>query len=920
MPTVQMQLFPGTSFSHYEIISLLGSGGMGEVYLAHDTILDRKVALKILATDLPFHSDAMRRFIQEAKSAAALNHPHIAHIYEIGENAGVHFIALEYIDGVTLRNKIHRDRTPLTKLMKYLSQVCDALAKSHSAGIVHRDLKPENIMITREDYAKILDFGLAKLVKPLPSASDDDSGQSPTILMSGHSLPGTVMGTVGYLSPEQAQGRVDDIDHRSDIFAFGCILFEAVTGHQAFAGIDAIDSLHKVVYGATPQIKEFNAAAPDELQRIVRRCLAKEPEKRYQSIREVAIELEELKEEIKRVSTSPSSDQTRPQSSSTKRIEPSRSTSSAEYILTEIKHHPKAAILLLATVLVGSIIASYGIFRPSKTTQPGGISLQAAKLNRLTNTGKATIAGISPDGRYVAHALDEGGQQSLWIMQVATGRNIQLVQPSQIEIWGLTFSPDGDYVFYTVRDENSSHGSVFKVSSLGGDSHKLLSTVQTRVTFAPDGKRLAFFRTVGDEDQLLIANADGTGERKLAGRRGREQFFRNHCGPSWSPDGKTIASSVGNLAENYMSVVVTKVDTGEINFFTSQKWRSVRNVAWLADGSNVLVNAIERGSTLNQIWQVVYPSGEAKRVTNDLHNYSDISLNAKSDALVTVQSEGIFNLWVMPTTESSKAMQITQGRNQNLSLSWTSDGKIIYTGTNGAGRRHLYLTDATGGSSKQLTLAEGHSYDPSASSDGRYVFYVHETGEGPHIWRMNADTSDQKQLTDKFDIRPLVSLDGRWIYYQSFANNQMIWRASSDGSGAVQLSDRSALDLAISPEGNRVACYSRDESNAPFKLTILSADKGEVLKVFDLFMPPQRSGRSEGSLRWTPDGRAINFVRTKDGVSNIWSQPVDGLPPRQLTNFSSEQIFYFDYSRDGKQLALSRGALNSDVVLISGFR
>jgi serine/threonine protein kinase len=917
-----MRLSPGTSFSHYKIISLLGSGGMGEVYLAHDATLDRKVALKILATDVPYHSDAMRRFTQEAKSAAALNHPHIAQVYEIGENDGVRFIALEYIDGVTLRHDIHVKKTSLTKLLRYLGQVCDGLAKSHGMGIVHRDLKPENVMITPEGYAKILDFGLAKLVRPeILAKSDDGSSQLTTIMMSQHSLPGTVMGTVGYLSPEQAQGRVDEIDHRSDIFAFGCILFEAVTGHQAFAGIDAIDSLHKVVYGATPQIKEYNSAAPDELQRIVRRCLAKEPEKRYQSIREVAIELEELKNETKLISTSPSADQVLSPTSSTRSIKPPRSTSSAEYILTEIKHHPKAAMLLLTMVLVGAIIACFGIFRLSKTPQQNAISLQTAKLIRLTNTGKATIAGISPDGRYVAHAVDDGGQQSLWIMQVATGRNIQLVQPSQIEIWGVTFSPDGDYVFYTVRDQNSSHGNVFQVSSLGGDSNKLLSTVQSRVAFAPDGKRLAFFRTVGDEDQLLIANADGTGERRLAGRRGREQFFRNHCAPSWSPDGKTIASSVGNLAENYMSVVVITVDTGEINFFTPQKWRSVRNVAWLADGSNVLVNAIELGSTLNQIWQVAYPSGEAKRVTNDLHNYSDIGVNARSDAFVTVQTEGIFNLWVMPATDSSKAVQITQGRNQNLSLSWTVDGKIIYTGTDGAGRRTLYLTDATGGSSKQLTLGEGHSYDPSASFDGRYVFYVRESGDGPHIWRMNDDTSDQRQLTDKFDVRPLVSFDGRWIYYQSFANNQMIWRVSTDGSGAVQLSDRSALDLAISPEGYRVACYSRDESNAPFKLTILSAGKGEVLKVFDLLMPPQRSGRSEGSLRWAPDGKAINFVRTsKNGVSNIWSQPVDGSPPRQLTNFSAEQIFYFDYSRDGKQLALSRGTLNSDVVLISNFR
>src|SRR5947209_2507540 len=275
-----MALLPNTRLGRYEIRSKLGEGGMGEVYLAWDAQLDRSIALKLLPTEVAFDRERMRRFTQEAKAAAALNHPAIAHIYEIGEANGTHFIAMEYVEGETLREKIHRDRTPLAKLLTYLQQVAEGLAKAHHVGIVHRDLKPDNIMVTRDGYAKILDFGLAKLVEPPKVSGDQAMSEVATALIPQHSTPGMIMGTAGYMSPEQAQGRVREIDHRSDIFSFGCILFEAATGRKAFEGKDALDSLHKIVHAPAPQIKEFNADAPDELQKIVRRCLAKDRDER----------------------------------------------------------------------------------------------------------------------------------------------------------------------------------------------------------------------------------------------------------------------------------------------------------------------------------------------------------------------------------------------------------------------------------------------------------------------------------------------------------------------------------------------------------------------------------------------------------------------------------------------------------------
>src|SRR5258705_7029647 len=290
-----MSLSPNSSLAHYTIISKIGAGGMGEVYLAEDSRLQRKVALKILPSEMAANQDRMRRFKQEATAAASLNHPNIAHIYEIGESNGVNFIAMEFIDGHTFGDVI-QSGADLRKLARYLQCVAEGLSKAHAAGIVHRDLKPDNIMVTRDGHVKILDFGIAKLIEAQTLSST--SSEFDTAITLQHSQPGTVLGTVGYMSPEQARGRTNDIDRRSDIFSFGCILFEAVTGHKAFAGEDAIDTLNKIIRGSPPPITDFRPDASKHLQRIVSRCLAKDPNDRYQTTRDVAIELRDLRREL----------------------------------------------------------------------------------------------------------------------------------------------------------------------------------------------------------------------------------------------------------------------------------------------------------------------------------------------------------------------------------------------------------------------------------------------------------------------------------------------------------------------------------------------------------------------------------------------------------------------------------------------
>ena len=347
-----MSLPPGAKLGRYEIRSKLGEGGMGEVYLAEDTRLHRKVALKILPVALASNKDRMRRFEQEAQAAAALNHPNIATIYEIGEHEGRHFIAMEFIDGQTLRELIYSQPTSLKKLLGYLQRVAEGLAKAHAAGIVHRDLKPDNIMVTRDGHAKLLDFGLAKLLEK-PQVSSSTSSEVATALLPQQSSPGVVLGTVGYMSPEQAQGRVGEIDHRSDIFSFGCVLFEAATRRKSFEGKDALDSLHNIVHAPTPLIKDFNPEAPDELQKIVRRCLAKDPDERYHAIKDVAIELRDVRRELKPLAESTVPPASSDFSTASRQSGASIGTpSNAEYMVSSIKQHKMAAVLVTLFVVI----------------------------------------------------------------------------------------------------------------------------------------------------------------------------------------------------------------------------------------------------------------------------------------------------------------------------------------------------------------------------------------------------------------------------------------------------------------------------------------------------------------------------------------------------------------------------------------
>jgi len=495
---------------------------------------------------------------------------------------------------------------------------------------------------------------------------------------------------------------------------------------------------------------------------------------------------------------------------------------------------------------------------------------------------------------------------------------VQIVPPADIYIGRQTFSPDGNYVYYAAIDKDNPQGVLLQVPALGGVPRKILSNIASAITFSPDGSRLAFIRNdnaATGEDLLMVANADGSGERKLAMRKGETFFPAN--GLSWSPDGKLIACPAGAYEGGFhLTVVTVDVATGEQKEITSKKFSDVGRVSWLADGSGVLVNAQEIGAYQSQIWLVPYPTAEAQRITHDLNDYGGTSLTADSRSLVTVQYDITANVWVTPVNDLMHGKQITSGKVEgDRGLAWTPDGKIVYTSLAG-GSIDLWIMNADGTSQKQLTSDPQQDDSPVVSPDGRYILFNSLRGGLPSVWRMDIDGSNQKQLTNREDYVMDVSPDGRWIVFGSWRTTRMtLWKGSIDGGEPTQISDMFITNAAFSPDGKSLACWYRDQTpNAPRRIIILPIEGGAPTKSFD--MPPTAGGRPE----WSSDGKSVIIYDDRTGTANLWSVSVDNGQMKQLTDFKPDTMFARALSRDGKLMAISRGIVTSDVILISDFR
>ncbi len=906
---------------------------MGEVYLALDTQLDRQIALKILTAEVARDQQRLHRFLQEARAASALSHPNVAHIYEIGEANGTHFIAMEYVEGEGLDKRIGGQPLAVIDILDIAIQIADALDEAHAKGITHRDIKSANVMIGARGRVKVLDFGLAKL--SLASGVGDRTSDS-QLATRVKTSPGIVMGTVNYMSPEQAMGR--EVDHRTDVFSFGVVLYEMVTGRLPFTGETITETIDRITHSQPEAIARFNYSVPPELEVIIKKALRKDRDERYQTIHDVLVDLKDLKREVELAaglerSTPPTSRSTEISTQTISRTivdatsppaSPAEVThaSSAEYVAGEIKRHKSAAVLIGAVVLVAAVIAlslaGFGIYKyVTQNRAPKTPSSANLKITRLTVNGKTQNAAISPDGKTVVYVLKDGPLHSLWIRQVATNSNVQIVAPSEMVIGRETFSPDGNYVYYQSQNKENPTGALFQVAAFGGTPRKLLTNIGSPIGFSPDGSQITFVRNdnaATGEDQLMVANADGSGERKLAVRKG-DRFF-GYGGPAWSPDGKTIASSMGDYTGGFhLGIVAVNVQSGEQKDLTARKFSDTGRVSWLADGSGIIINAAELGAIQDQIWEISYPAGEARTVTHDLSDYGGTSLTADSNSLVTVQFDSTSNIWIAPVDDMMHGKQITSGKREGEGLVWTADNKIVFASL-ASGNWDLWIMNADGTNQRQLTTDPEADNRPVVSPDGQIVVFESLRGGLPSIWRMNIDGSNLKQLTDKEDYPSVITPDGRSIVFSSWRTGRYtLWKIGIDGGEPTQISDKFIPFAGISPDGRLLACFYIDEKpNTPHKLIILPFEGGEPIKTFEV------TATAAGSPKWTRDGKGVTYYDSRNGMANLWLQPLDGGPAKPVTGFTTEFVVARSPSPDGKLIALTRGTVTSDVILISGFR
>jgi eukaryotic-like serine/threonine-protein kinase len=926
------ELNSGQMIASYEVISFISRGGMGEVYLAEDKRLGRKVALKLLPVAFTTDDDRLRRFEQEARAASALNHPNIITIYEITKAVGSHIIATEFVEGETLRSRLNRSALSLAETLNIAMQVADALSAAHKAGIIHRDIKPENIMLRPDGYVKVLDFGLAKLSE---QASPAVAAEAPTIQVRTGS--GIVIGTAGYMSPEQARGL--SVDHRSDIFSLGAVIYEMLTRRKPFEGETPSDTMAAILKTEPAPLARVAPGVPSELVRIVNKSLRKDREERYQVVKDLWLDLKALKQDLEfqdKLDRSVSSDDNG--TAFMPAVEPTlsgpRPTSSrsaisniSDSIGLEIRRHKVGAALSLLAVLFIVAAGSFGLYKWLHKEEPVA-RFWDIRLSRLTNSGNAIDATISPDGKYIVYVLSDRSSQSLWIRQVSTANDKQIIPPARVGFFGMTFSPDGTEIYYVLK-VNLDPGTLYRIPTLGGTPIKVLEGIDAAISFSPDRKQFVFIRgnypKTGDS-ALVIANTDGSGERILVVKKSPEQFAPIFfTGPSWSPDGKLIAASVVTIGGR-SKVTSFSVADGSEKALTTESWLYSARVQWLPDMSGVLVVAGDTPVDA-MIWHINYSDGRVRKVTNDLNAYRAMSLTQDGKQLTTIQVQGLVNLWVVPEGDAAREVRLPTGNVSNFfsltgsNVSWAPDGRVVYV-SNESGSADIWITDTDGANRKQLTANRGTNVSPVATADGRYIVFVNWQEGRKNIWRMNLDGSNPVQLTSGlYEGFPALSPDSRWVIYTSLDGAKpTLWKVSIDGGQAVKLTEHVATTSAVSPDGRSIAFTypeSADPRAAPNRIAVIPFEGGDPVKTLTL---PLGGTVLTAIHWWSNDSKSIFYTATTNNVTNIWSAPLDGGPPKQVTQFKDMLITGFAWSHDGKQLACMRGALMRDAILVTDLK
>ena len=783
----------GHTISHYRIIEELGAGGMGVVYKAEDIRLHRFVALKFLPPEFDKDQNARARFLLEAQAASALNHSNICTIYDIGEQDGRSFIAMEYLEGQTLRHLAANKPMPVEIILPLAKQIADALEAAHAKGIVHRDIKPGNIFVTKRGDAKILDFGLAKIFGGPGTASDSMTADEPAHLTS----PGSTLGTVAYMSPEQVSG--EDLDSRTDLFSLGTMLYEMCTGVLPFQGNTSALIFHAILERTPSPSSQVNRAIPQKLDEIVQKAMEKDRNLRYQSAAELRTDLQRLN---------------RDRESGTEKVTLERNKKWRTLAWTG----SLAAILLLAAG-----IFLYLHFQP----QPKKASGSWEQITFYTDS--AVYPALSPDGRMLAYIRGQDtffGLGDIWLKMLPNGEPVQLTHGDKMQKMSPTFSPDGSRVAFGTVDP----WDTWEVAVLGGEPRLMMSNASS-LTWIDSGKKLLFSEIKGGLHMNLVTADEARGRSRNVYVPPGERSMVHHS--YMSPDGRWVLVVLMNSLGKLTQCRVVPFDGSGQEHLVGPQDATCTSGAWSPDSKWVFVSAKQNGAF--HIWRQRFPVGEPEQVTSGPTEEEGFAMANDGKSFITSVGYVDATTWIH---NKNSDRQVTSEGNSSEST-FTRDGSTLYY-LRSTGREEvaeLWRTDLAKGQSERVlpgyeieVNTEGKDY--SLSPDGKRIAFVRKDAKRiSHLWIASTDrrSSPQQLPSDDNEDSPYFLPDGDLIFRGSRNGANYMFTRKQDGSGERMLLDQPILDLiAVSPSGNWAVFgqnLSKDEEQ-PYRLMSFSIAGG----------------------------------------------------------------------------------------------